>query len=68
MTTNTLQSIPLSLISAREGFNPRKSYRQQPMLFLGNIHPQLQLNVLRQMSNEGNGGQHPLRALDTMNL
>ncbi len=44
------------------------SYRQQPMLFLGNIHPQLQLNVLRQMSNEGNGGQHPLRALDTMNL
>lgn len=45
------------------------SYRQQPVLFLANIHPRLQLDVLRQMSGgEGNGGQRPLRALDTMNL
>ena len=47
------------------------SYRQEPVLFLGNIHPQLQLNVLRQMGSgdgDGNGGQRPLCALDTMNL
>jgi sugar/nucleoside kinase (ribokinase family) len=41
------------------------SYRQSPILFLGNIHPQLQLDVLRQTANDG---KHPLRALDTMNL
>lgn len=41
------------------------SYRQSPILFLGNIHPQLQLDVLRQTSSDG---QRPLRALDTMNL
>lgn len=41
------------------------AYRQAPILFLGNIHPQLQLDVLRQTANDGHP---PLRALDTMNL
>jgi sugar/nucleoside kinase (ribokinase family) len=41
------------------------NYRSSPILFLGNIHPQLQLNVLREMDSQG---QRPLRALDTMNL
>lgn len=40
-------------------------YRQSPILFLANIHPQLQLDVLRQTSGDG---QRPLRALDTMDL
>ena len=43
------------------------NYRQQPILFLGNIHPRLQLDILTQMSGD-EGGQRPLRALDTMNL
>jgi sugar/nucleoside kinase (ribokinase family) len=41
------------------------NYRQSPMLFLGNIHPQLQLDVLRQTAS---AEQRPIRALDTMNL
>ena len=41
------------------------SYRPSPVLFLANIHPQLQLDVLRQMAGSG---QRQLRALDTMNL
>lgn len=41
------------------------SYRQSPILFLGNIHPQLQLDVLRQTAHDDS---RPLRALDTMNL
>jgi sugar/nucleoside kinase (ribokinase family) len=41
------------------------SYRQSPILFLGNIHPALQLDVLKQTASDG---QRPLRALDTMNL
>ncbi|HDR04259.1 MAG TPA: sugar kinase [Candidatus Marinimicrobia bacterium] len=47
-----------------EKFQPQlpRSYRQQPMLFLGNIHPELQLDVLSQMERK------PLVGLDTMNL
>ncbi len=47
-----------------EDFKPvlPESYRKSPLLFLGNIHPELQLQVLEQM--EGN----PVTALDTMNL
>jgi sugar/nucleoside kinase (ribokinase family) len=41
------------------------TYRQSPVVFLANIHPQLQLDVLRQMASDG---RRPLRALDTMNL
>jgi len=41
------------------------SYHQSPILFLANIHPQLQLDVLRQTAGSG---QRKLRALDTMNL
>lgn len=41
------------------------SYLQSPVLFLANIHPQLQLDVLRQTSSSS---QRQLRALDTMNL
>src|SRR6185312_11249572 len=41
------------------------SYLQSPVLFLANIHPQLQLDVLRQTADSG---QRQLRALDTMNL
>jgi sugar/nucleoside kinase (ribokinase family) len=47
-----------------ENFKPvlPESYRKSPLLFLGNIHPELQIQVLEQM--EGN----PITALDTMNL
>ncbi|MGC9513407.1 MAG: PfkB family carbohydrate kinase [Fidelibacterota bacterium] len=47
-----------------ENFQPSlpPAYRKSPILFLGNIHPELQLQVLHQMEN------HPLTALDTMNL
>jgi len=47
-----------------EDFRPvlPEFYRESPILFLGNIHPELQLQVLGQM--HGN----PLTALDTMNL
>ncbi|MDD3806520.1 MAG: PfkB family carbohydrate kinase [Candidatus Marinimicrobia bacterium] len=47
-----------------ENFQPSLplSYRNSPFLFLGNIHPNLQLQVLNQMNNK------PLVALDTMNL
>ena len=41
------------------------SYHQSPILFLANIHPQLQLDVLRQTAGSG---QRKLCALDTMNL
>lgn len=47
-----------------ENFQPSlpPSYRKSPILFLGNIHPELQLQVLNQME------ENPLTALDTMNL
>jgi cytidine kinase len=47
-----------------ENFQPQlpASYRRQPMLFLGNIHPELQLDVLSQMESKS------LVGLDTMNL
>jgi sugar/nucleoside kinase (ribokinase family) len=47
-----------------EHFSPvlPKSYRQSDMLFLANIHPELQLQVLDQMENK------PLVGLDSMNL
>lgn len=47
-----------------EDFQPvlPEFYRDSPILFLGNIHPELQMQVLEQM--HGN----PLTALDTMNL
>ncbi|MFA6619208.1 MAG: PfkB family carbohydrate kinase [Candidatus Neomarinimicrobiota bacterium] len=45
-------------------FDPHlpESYRRCPFLFLGNIHPELQLKVLDQMENK------PLVGLDSMNL
>ncbi len=47
-----------------EDFKPvlPEFYRDSPILFLGNIHPELQLQVLEQMHGK------PLTALDTMNL
>jgi sugar/nucleoside kinase (ribokinase family) len=46
-----------------ENFRPRipESYRRSPFVFLGNIHPELQLEVLRQVERPR------LVALDTMN-
>ena len=48
-----------------EHFEPKipSSYRDCPFVFLGNIHPALQAQVLEQME-----GQPRLVALDTMNL
>lgn len=45
-------------------FSPKipESYRESPFLFLGNIHPRLQLDVLKQVKRP------KLIALDTMNL
>ncbi len=45
-------------------FDPKlsKAHRETPYLFLANIHPQLQLNVLEQMEKP------ELVAMDTMNL
>ncbi|MEA1986194.1 MAG: PfkB family carbohydrate kinase [Candidatus Marinimicrobia bacterium] len=47
-----------------ENFQPKlpDSYKNNSILFLGNIHPELQLDVLKQMNNES------LIILDTMNL
>ncbi len=47
-----------------EDFNPKlpQNYRNIPFVFLGNIHPELQLKVLDQMDNK------PLVGLDSMNL
>ena len=47
-----------------ESFSPvlPESYRQSDILFLANIHPELQLQVLGQMENK------PLVGLDSMNL
>lgn len=47
-----------------EHFSPKlpPEYRTAEMLFLGNIHPALQLQVLEQMENK------PLIGLDSMNL
>jgi sugar/nucleoside kinase (ribokinase family) len=48
-----------------EHFSPKipEKYRESNMVFLGNIHPDLQDDVLKQM-----GDQPTLVALDTMNL
>ena len=43
-------------------------YCQAEILFLANIQPSLQLDVLRQASSRPPGHARPLRALDTMNL
>jgi len=48
-----------------ESFKPKvpDSYRDLPYVFLGNIHPSLQTEVLKQMN-----GRPKIVALDTMNL
>jgi sugar/nucleoside kinase (ribokinase family) len=43
-------------------------YRLAEILFLANIQPSLQLDVLKQASSRPAGYAPPLRALDTMNL
>lgn len=48
-----------------EHFNPKvpDDYRRSPYVFLGNIHPSLQIEVIKQMNEEPK-----VVALDTMNL